>query len=1443
MSANAGTAYVDVRGDFSSLNRQLRQQASSQARPMRTLGANLGGSLAAGVTAGVKAGAVGVGAAMVYSLKKASDFEGQISSLGSVSDGSAKQMRALEKQALRAGAATKFSALEAARAQTELAKGGLSVAKIMRGGLKSALALAAAGEMDLADAAETTVNQMKLFGLRGKDAMKIADGLATAANSTTADVSHFALAFKQGGSAAKTAGLSFQETTTWLETLAEAGIKGSDAGTSMKTALIQLASPSSRKAAEMAKELGINVFDADGNMKSLVDVAGILQDKLGGLTRQQRIQASTTLVGQDGFRALLALYDAGPQKVARLQRELEKQGTAAEVAKKKQDNLKGSVEQMGGSFETLGIQIGTAAIPEVRELTDDVTGLANKIGQIVGRDDLSLGEKLNRIFKVTEVRAQPWVDKVEASIDRANLPERLGKLLTAAITYSASTAGPKAAQAFATSFVETNAWGRLLIGGWLLAKMGGPGAFRRVGAQAGAATAAGMAPAMATGMASGPLKGRMAGMLRGWGPTLGLALAATLGPEVGKALQQQSDKFKAGRTDAKTRSTIAPANGHLREEIALLDKRIASLRENDTATNRQRGRQKELRLELERTRDALKGKLAASDKAAASDQKALGMSNRFAQALRGLRLKGTGDFDQLVKSVTTGSRRILKVGGENSKQTRLEVSRQFGIARQRVKDAMDAKVVSVEEGTKRLRELARKELKLYGISAGKVDVVLAKGAGGEMRPHQRGAYISDGKPVGDSVPALLEKGEYVLNRKAVKKVGRHRLDALNFQSAPRFQQGGIVELLHPFNDPAGHGGSNSHLHIAMANIRALVALGRRLQGLGWLVGEHPAFGGVQGRHAPGGYHYSNQAVDVNWPMPGEELAKIKALLPMLGGTGGLGRVFEGLLRPRLKGPASVGLEAGQGALDRIWQAANASVENAVGGVGLEGMEGGFSGPWTQVMESIAKGKGWNLADWQRLVQKESGGNPAARNPSSGAFGLGQFLGSTAQAYAKYGALSPDGGDQIRAMAKYIEDRYGNPSKALAFHDANNWYSRGGLIGLATGGGIGKALRKVQFGKSKKIRGAAVAGLLDKVKGIGLPPDLQGDLKRLALDANTFGDYADRAGQMSVTNDDGSVIEGVVGGKTQVQWLTEQLTALFQWRNRIIDAEKVVVEKREETRALIEQARERLTEVRAEIQAAGKTRGRLAKRLDRVRGRLADLRKHPKKNAAKIAEFTNRATGLRASIATIDAAQAGRGRVRDALKDKILPALGEKRANLNTARGDLLSNLETVQGVGSPMGRLGALPEVGVLGGQIFDVQMRLRELTAEKPKVTDSSTPDDDPSKDALAQLLREANQRTAVSEAQYKVFKDFPFGGNFSQGGTVMGPPGAPRTIVAHGGERVLTRDEAETPIGATRVLVEDHRVRVWVDEVEQIVDSKMRRDGRSASRGLPGRGGGMLR
>lgn len=405
---------VQITGDTRSLNRALsgaEGRMSKFTKGIGVAGAAAGGALALGLKKAVTA---------------AADFEQQLDRLGAVSDASAKQMATLKKQALDAGAATKFSALEAAAAQTELAKGGLALEDILSGGLDAALGLAAAGEMDLAEAAEAAVNAMKLFNIDGRDATHVADALAQAANSTTADVSDFALALKQGGSAAKAAGYDLDQTVVALELLAENGIKGSDAGTSLKAMFAQLAAPT-EKQLDLMDQLNIRFFDSRGNMKSVADISAMLRDRMSGMTKEQELQTVKTLAGTDGMRAMLSVYGAGPEKINRLSAELGKQGTAADVAAKKQDNLKGKWENFMGSIETLSIQVGTKLLPFLTDATDFATrfinslqsgaGTAGRVSKAFG-DVAEFGGKVAHAFQGGNEDATRFAQSVSRNVGR-----------------------------------------------------------------------------------------------------------------------------------------------------------------------------------------------------------------------------------------------------------------------------------------------------------------------------------------------------------------------------------------------------------------------------------------------------------------------------------------------------------------------------------------------------------------------------------------------------------------------------------------------------------------------------------------------------------------------------------------------------------------------------------------------------------------------------------------------------------------------------------------------------------------------------------------------------------------------------------------------------------------------------------------------------------------
>jgi len=204
-------------------------------------------------------GALGV-AAFGMAVNAAAKFEQNVSGIAAVSGATEQQLDQVRKKALQLGADTKFSAAEAAEGIEELVKAGLSVEEALNGGADAAVNLAAAGGIELRQAAIIAANAMNQFGLSAEELPRVADVLAGAANASAADVEQLGMALSQVGAVARTVGLSFDDTVLALSALADAGIKGSDAGTSLKTFLVNLI-PSTKEARDLMIELGLAQYE------------------------------------------------------------------------------------------------------------------------------------------------------------------------------------------------------------------------------------------------------------------------------------------------------------------------------------------------------------------------------------------------------------------------------------------------------------------------------------------------------------------------------------------------------------------------------------------------------------------------------------------------------------------------------------------------------------------------------------------------------------------------------------------------------------------------------------------------------------------------------------------------------------------------------------------------------------------------------------------------------------------------------------------------------------------------------------------------------------------------------------------------------------------------------------------------------------------------------
>jgi TP901 family phage tail tape measure protein len=258
----------------------------------------------------------GAGLAMValagYAAKTAADFDKAMSHVDAVANSTKGELEQLRNAALNAGKTTSYTAIEAAKAEEELAKAGVSTSDILGGALTGSLSLASAGSLDLADAATIAAQAMNTFHLNGQNVGHIADVLSAGANKSAADVKQLGDALRQGGLVASQTGLTLEDTVGTLSAFADRALIGSDAGTSLKTMLQALANPSQQSAALM-KQLGINAYDTRGQFIGITNLAQNLQAALGNLTQAQRNAALAQIFGSDATRSATVLYNLGAE--------------------------------------------------------------------------------------------------------------------------------------------------------------------------------------------------------------------------------------------------------------------------------------------------------------------------------------------------------------------------------------------------------------------------------------------------------------------------------------------------------------------------------------------------------------------------------------------------------------------------------------------------------------------------------------------------------------------------------------------------------------------------------------------------------------------------------------------------------------------------------------------------------------------------------------------------------------------------------------------------------------------------------------------------------------------------------------------------------------------------------------------------------------------------
>lgn len=320
----------------------------------------------------------GVGAA---STVMANNFNDAMSQAAGALDKPMSEMEDLRQLAIQTGQDTVFSATDAGNAITELAKGGLTEADIKAGALKTTMDLAASSGMDLGEAANVVVQAMGAFGLSANESAEAANALAGAAAASSTDVEPLTQALAQCSAGAKNAGWSIQETTAVLARFADAGIEGSDAGTSLKTMLQRLAAPTD-SAATMIEQLGIQTRDSNEDLLGASEIAEELQNKLGGLDSASRDAALSTIFGSDAMRAATVMMDSGTEGIQKYINAANDQEAAQRLANSQMSDGSRAIEELKGSLETAAIQIGDTLAPIVQKVAELITALVNKFSAL-----------------------------------------------------------------------------------------------------------------------------------------------------------------------------------------------------------------------------------------------------------------------------------------------------------------------------------------------------------------------------------------------------------------------------------------------------------------------------------------------------------------------------------------------------------------------------------------------------------------------------------------------------------------------------------------------------------------------------------------------------------------------------------------------------------------------------------------------------------------------------------------------------------------------------------------------------------------------------------------------------------------------------------------------------------------------------------------------------
>lgn len=386
-----GAAVTQAEADLANMEVQLRDVNAELARQKFDEYAEKAGKVGQAVqTAGQHMMKVttAIGGVAAASVTVAANFEQQMSKVQAISGATAEDTDRLTESARQWGRDTKYSATEAGEAFEYMALAGWKTDDMLEG-IGGILNLAAASAMDLGTASDIVTDYLTAFGLSAKDAGKFADEMAYAMSHSNTTTEALGEAYKNCAATAASMGYSVEETTAVLMTMANAGVKGGEAGTALNAIMTRLATDTKGCATELSK-YGVEVYDAQGNMNSLSSILTGVRGVWNNLTDEQQANLAKTIAGTNQFSALQTIMSglsdeaiASGMSFSDYSEALQNcDGTASDMAATMQDNLLGRLTQLKSKLEDVGITIGNSLMPFMEKAVAKIGELADKFASL-----------------------------------------------------------------------------------------------------------------------------------------------------------------------------------------------------------------------------------------------------------------------------------------------------------------------------------------------------------------------------------------------------------------------------------------------------------------------------------------------------------------------------------------------------------------------------------------------------------------------------------------------------------------------------------------------------------------------------------------------------------------------------------------------------------------------------------------------------------------------------------------------------------------------------------------------------------------------------------------------------------------------------------------------------------------------------------------------------